>query len=343
MLVVTLVLSARFDWWEFEKATFNDKIQKGIDTPIFAVCFLPACPLCRGIKDRFMRMASSVNLARSVVFTAVNCSVFPDVCTRLDVRGFPTFAYISSTEASYWDHPGYQDPDDWAMYIRRRVRENLIDESAVSPADIVRKIEATVYGSVVIQMSVSDSRVLDSSGYARKSLELRGRPISLMFTEGQEDNITAWLGPDCSVSTSDIADVSGFLDRNKFGHFHNYTEADWAEAAANHSLAILFAKAPDWEILRALSKEFCGKMMIGWSPTTLGNFSKGFPQPCLGVVMGSRLWTFQDVNNVSHIARSLSGTRRSRWGSAMGLLGLVVAVPIGYTFVKRFRSQTKAE
>lgn len=134
-----------------------------------------------------------------------------------------------------------------------------------------------------------------------------------------------------------MSGVSGFVDRNKFGHFNNYSEADWEEAAANHSLAILFAKGPDREVLRTLSKEFCGKMMVGWSPTILGNFSKTFPQPCLGVVNGTRLWTFQNVNNVSHIIRALSETRQSRSGNAMGLLGLVVAVPIGYAFLKRFR------
>jgi hypothetical protein len=263
---------AQCQWWEFNPKDFKKKIQNSDKLPIYAVYFSSLCHFCHGVDERFRAMSDSLSLPRDVVFTAINCTQHASTCGKLDISGYPAFLYIPRPEKRYWERPGYQDPTDWRKFILAKLKSNLIDATASTDDDHFRMVEETLNGYTIFEMIVSNDDHLVASNYEALSIDLRNTTSRFLFKRNWEnpEQITAYLSPECSIHSSDVANVSDFLLSHKFSHFHKYKFDEWTDILRWQNLTILFTqgkiRSDGIALLRLLSRQFCQQSMIGWAP-----------------------------------------------------------------------------
>jgi hypothetical protein len=358
-----LVALTRSEWWDFDEAGISAKVANSAEVPLYFICYSATCPYCRGIHQRFQGMASAVTLDRRVIFTALNCTRFPTSCGTFRVRSYPSLRYISSPNPEYWDSLGYQATQDWDLYIRRRVRKNMIDAGSLSPTDVSEKVLQTVKGSIVIGLRIGKPEGEVFERYADESMKYRKEKASfLWWDQASEPELAVWLGPECRVSTKDVTTMSDFLRGYQFGHFRKWTIEDFR---ARSSLAGIVFTADDdisekeERLLHSLSKALCGKLALGWAPaqSRLGReiFGRSNGEPFIGL-RGKRCnATFPDLTEnevMNFLTDAVQGTEKGECAKIermidarliVGILTLVIIVPLAWLVWQRANTVPKDE
>jgi hypothetical protein len=301
-------------------------------------------------------MAASVSLSRRVIFTALNCTRYPGQCDRFRVSSFPTLRFISSTDSAYWDSTGYQATDDWKIYIQSRVRQNLVDASALSPKDLAEKVEQTMNGSVIFELKSRSEMVLEA--YGKASLRYIGtQNYFLWHGEAGDEEITAWLGPECVIQSKQLERVDEFLQDYEFGHFRKRSLTDW-NVSSQTVKAVLFSgggelSSGEVEVMKAVSKEFCGRVSLGWAPANSGLaksvFGRSRGTSFLGISAPECTAVFDKLDDpgevVAFLDQSEKGTIEKYCVGGLkmidarlfvGIATLVIMAPLGCLALRRF-------
>jgi hypothetical protein len=136
--------------------------------------------------------------------------------------------------------------------------------------DVAKIVEDSIDGSTIFEFTINDDTHLITSSYARLSRSWVYNSSKLFFKYGVNEQIKAYLSPECQVVSDEVYDLAPFAAAYKFSHFHRFTAKEWADTMRRQNLTILFVQgnidASGFKLLRVLSREFCGKSLFGWAP-----------------------------------------------------------------------------
>jgi thiol-disulfide isomerase/thioredoxin len=272
MLAWVLGVLVSCEWWQFNPQFWERLVGNSNNRPIYAIFVHASCAACDAIAPRFKEFAASIDLPRPAMFTAINCSTFPSICTEHGIQSYPGFSYIPKPEERHWEYPTYTDEAEWKKYITAKLSANVIDASSASPDDFFRTVEETLSGRTIFQMDITDDEQIMTSGYGRASVQLMNSSAKFLFKKLPEavPRVVAHLGPECKVSTTNITDVTGFVAGRHFSHFFKYNFSTWSDVSRVQNLTVLFVQSKihseDMAMLRSLSRQFCGATQFGWAP-----------------------------------------------------------------------------
>ncbi|XP_072385588.1 protein disulfide-isomerase A5-like [Diabrotica undecimpunctata] len=97
--------------------------------------YAPWCGHCKKAKPEYTQAATEFKDDPRVEFTAVDCTVYPAVCSANDVTGYPTFKYFSYYKKEMKDYKGGRTAPDFIDFMREPDKVVNIPSPPAEPAE----------------------------------------------------------------------------------------------------------------------------------------------------------------------------------------------------------------
>lgn len=275
---------------------------------VLAEFFAPWCGHCKNLGPEFASAADSLNESNPEIKLAqIDCTVERDLCSKMEIRGYPTMKVFKGDADSVSDYPGQRNADSIANYM---IKLTLPAVQVFEDAKALSEKLADVTESFILQVlpaaaneSASNNTFYDVANkhsehftfastsdpsFVEKYANSTDKPAYVIFRKGEVvEDASVYKGEDFGDSPEALVEFISVETKPLFGEINGSTYQ--AYTSSGLPLAYYFYNTKEQReaaepIIKKIAKEFRGEVnFVGLDASQFGmhaqnlNMQESFP------------------------------------------------------------------